>query len=176
MESMKTVVEFHLTGLSPELETKLREMIAAGKKPADVEFEINKVILANYMREHKIDLVVAEYEGSGDSGGVEYVTFFREGHQVDAPQGRTPLVGADRIYQKEGETIRIKAVEVGASDAFSLPVYSALDLCGHRGWEIDDGGYGEVRFTLASPQDEAVAVKITHNAYITEVETDEYDL
>jgi hypothetical protein len=169
-------MEYDLNGLSPELETELRDMLSAGKEPEEAAFEINKMILANYMRENKIDLVVAEYEGSGDSGGVDNVDFFREGRQVDEPQGRVQSVGADRIYRNAGYLVSIKTLEVGAFDAFSFPVYSALRLRGHGGWENDGGGQGEVRFTLASPQDEAVAIKVNHTTYITEVMEDEYDL
>jgi hypothetical protein len=172
----KETIEFDLAGLSPKLETKLRDMLSDGKKPKEAAFEVNKMILANYMRENKIDLVVAEYEGSGDSGGVENVSFFREGRQVDEPQGRTQLVVVDRIYRNTGNLVNIKTMELGAIDAFSFPVYSALDLCGQGGWETNDGGYGEARFTLKSPQDEAVAVKLTHNTYITDVKMDEYDI
>jgi hypothetical protein len=169
-------IEFHLNGLPPELETKLRDMVSAGKKPEEAAFEINKAILADFMRENKIDLVVADYEGSGDGGGVGYVAFFREGHQVDVPQGRTQLVIDDRLLYQKNVKFRIRTVEVEARDAFSLPVDSALNLFVREGWDVGDGGYGEVRFTLKSPQDETVAVKITHNAYITEVETNEYDI
>jgi hypothetical protein len=176
MENMKTVVEFHLDGLSPELENKLREMVSAGKKPADAAFAINKMLLANYMRENSIDLVVAEYSGSGDSGGVDMVTFYRGERQVDVPRGRLSLLFVERRYHKDGDTVKFTTFDTYERSAFERMTDDALDLCGQDGWEVNSGGYGEVRFTLKSPQDEDVAVKITHNAYITEVETNEYDI
>jgi hypothetical protein len=169
-------IEFHLEALSPELENKLREMVSAGKKPADAAFAINKMLLADFMRENKIDLVVAEYSGSGDSGGVNMVTFYLGDRQVDVPQGRLSLLFIERRYHKDGDTVKFTTFDAYVRSAFERMTDEALDLCGEGGWEVNSGGYGEVRFTLKSPQDEAVAVKITHNAYITEVETNEYDI
>lgn len=169
-------IEFHLDSLSPELEKKLREMISAGKEPEEAAFEINKVILADFMRENKIDLVVAEYSGSGDSGGVDMVTFYRDERQVSPPKELLSLVFVERRYHKDGDTFKFTTFDAYDRSAFERMTDDALDMCGEKGWENNNGGYGEVRFTLKSPQDEDVAVKITHNAYITEVETNEYDI
>jgi hypothetical protein len=169
-------IEFDLTKLSTELETKLREMVSAGKKPDDAEFAINKMLLANYMRENKIDLVVAEYSGSGDNGGVDTVTFYRGERQVSPPQELLSLVFVERRYHQDGDTVKFTTFDTSADSAFEMMTDDALNLCGQDGWEINDGGYGEARFKLENPEDEAVVVQVTHNTYITDVETDEYDL
>jgi hypothetical protein len=169
-------IEFDRDRISSELETKLRDMLSAGKKPADAVFEINKRILANYMRENKIDLVFAGYSGSEDNGCVDVLVFYRGDRKVSSPKGLLSLVFVGRRYHKDGDIFKFTTFDTDARNSFERMTDDALDLCGHGGWEINDGGYGEARFKLENPEDEAVVVQVTHNTYITDVETDSYDL
>jgi hypothetical protein len=170
---------FDLEGLSisSNLKDKFLQMKEAGQTLENAVFAVNKIILADFMRSNNLDLVVVEYSGSGDSGGVDSVTFCIGDRQVaDTPQGRLSLLFVERHYRKNGDVIKFTTFETGAESAFERMAYEALDICGQGGWENDGGGQGEVRFTLANPQDEAVAIKVNHTTYITEAVEDEYDL
>jgi hypothetical protein len=169
-------IEFDLKNISPEFETKLRDMVSdgSGKKPAYAAFIINKMLIADFMRRSSIDLVVAEYSGSGDSGGIDTVSFYRGGQKVNPPQGRLSLVFVERRYREEGDIVKFTTLEGVARCAFERMTDDALDIRGHGGWETNDGGYGEAIFKLEGSKDDDLVVQVAHNIYVTNVVKDQY--
>jgi len=157
--------------LSPEIAAKIFE-IRAGLEVDDNEvFAANKAALAHFMKKNKLNQVVVTYAGSGDNGGIDEVVFgyFKE-NVIDENQ---EIYLIERRWDSRKKQEGLEIIKLNPKDAFSYMTEEALRLTGHEGWELDDGGDGEVTFVLS---EEGVVVRIEHNEYYTQVNRHEYEL
>lgn len=104
---------------------------------------------------------VANYSGSGDSGGPDDVLIRMPGNSKLAHMPLTPQYQecgqqADGVYQNTA-CLAQKPLDEAISDFAMDAVYEQ-----HPGWEIDDGGSGSVVFNAA-----AATVLIRHGSHLT---------
>jgi hypothetical protein len=164
-------MEKEFEGLSPKIAAKFFEIRMGDKKINDEEiFAANKAALGEFMRQHGLDRVVVTYSGSGDNGGIDEVTFF-EGTEVVVEQVPIALLEVDWNYKKQKK--EVKVIKLKPDDAFGHMAEEALCLSEHEGWELDEGGDGEVTFTLSGDD---VVVHIVHNQYYRGANTHEHTL
>jgi hypothetical protein len=95
--------------------------------------------LASLMRTHNVKTIEAQYEGSGDSGCINAIDFNTE-HLIEAV---------------------VKDIENQAEEA----AWEIL-ATSHPGWEINDGGDGEIVFE--KDEDGAVTAKLSHKEYFVD--------
>jgi hypothetical protein len=163
-------MEIEAQDLAPEIAAKLCEIKMEGKINEGDVFAANKAALAHFMQQNGIDRVVVTYSGGGDEGGVDDVAFF-DGAEVVVEQVLIALLGVNWNYKRN--TREVKVIKLKPDDAFSYIAEEALCLSGHNGWELDEGGDGEVTFTLSGDD---VVVHIVHNQYYRGANTHEHTL
>ena len=115
-----------------------------------------KAALFTALSEAGIKLVVVDYDGSGDSGQLE---------------GLTAIDGQDRETELPEASVAIQEARFEQADPVAM-TYSLRQLLEqlawrfldqtHGGWENDDGGYGEVTFTVADQ-----SITLDHNERFT---------
>jgi hypothetical protein len=112
--------------------------------------------------------VTAEYEGGGDSGGVETVTALPDNVDLDSVQVTMPVTGQ---VHRDGEWVEETRDEtMSLTNAVHQFVYDVLRAY-YPGWEINDGGRGTVTIDA-----EAGAAKLDHTMFYTESNDYEHDL
>lgn len=119
-------------------------------------FVNHKRVVFAWMMAHNITHVVVYYDGSGDSGQIEgihayrgYQSVLKEGESVDWPKTQVdfgPLTS-----------------QTNAEQAFVDLAWRMISIGGHDGFENNDGGYGEIIFSV--PDD---CIKLEHNDRIIE--------
>jgi hypothetical protein len=119
-----------------------------------------RALVVAALRQRKVESVEVRFDGYGDSGGVEGITY-------------TPAVdGKQEVYDtphqvtdwSEGEPRR--SVRNYTLDELVQEVCYSLLGAEHPGWEINEGSYGTFAIT---PKDDTVA--LTFHQRITDVET-----
>jgi len=157
--------------LYPEIATKFFEIRIGIEVSEEEIFEVNKRALMRFMNQYEIDRVVVAYSGSGDNGGIDNVTFFNGDYVNSYVERRGKEICLIGMWERIKEE---KLLKLPPTDAFGYMAEVALALTGHEGWELDDGGDGEVTFVLSS--EGRLVVRIEHNEYYTQVNRHEYEL
>ena len=120
------------------------------------------------LKTHGVTHVTAEYEGGGDSGGVETVTAQPDNVNLDSVQVTMPVTG--QVY-RDGEWVEeTKDETMSLTNAVHQFVYDAL-RAHYPGWENNDGGRGTVTIDV-----EEGSAKLEHTVFYTESTDYEHDL
>ena len=153
-------------------EDELRVAVGSQREDtARLVFAFNKSALAEAMRAIELTAVSVNYSGSGDEGMINEISF-----QPSSPQADSKVVRAARVvhlWHAETSTRSVSLVFEDA-DLFDLAADlcdRAIALCGHNGYQNNDGGDGT--FTLRA--DDAIA-KLEHTDYIMESETSVHEV
>jgi hypothetical protein len=119
--------------------------------------EVNKAVVFDALAAANITSVTIEFDGEGDSGGIEYISASSGDTRTDLPTGsvsfRRAHFGEDPSAMTQ-QTLR-EAVE-------SL-CYDCLDHS-HGGWENNDGAFGTFTFNVA-----ARTIELEFNGRYTDV-------
>ena len=125
----------------------------------------NKAALFAALAAAAVHTVVVAFDGSGDSGQIESVTGFDAANRViDLP---SDVIGQQAAVFDSAE-VQVTASSV--ADAIESMAYEALSKR-HGGWEIDEGSYGDITFTVV---DQTIAVDL--QARFTDSTHHHYDL
>ena len=102
-----------------------------------------------------ITVIEAEYDGSGDSGAIEAVTFLSNGKEY---KGELPKEKFKSLFNYSTEAPR----DVDITDILD-------EVCCHflpDGWEINEGSFGILRIDIKNKN-----MNVEHNSRYTEVNT-----
>lgn len=110
-------------------------------------------VMEAFYRSKKVATITVAYSGGGDDGGLESDPYFHDKNGKDI----TEKISAGR--SGKNETPR-KNAEV-AYDILNELIAEEMDK--HEGFEINDGGGGEITINLTA------GVKISHEAYFMEL-------
>ena len=138
---------------------------------------VNRKAVMDKLAEIGVTMVTVEYDGSGDSGQIDMVSFFAG-------------LGAEMKPLSEAQMALIKEASIAWHDSHTnswpqpaptvgqKPLDQAIEaLCydylsvHHGGWENNEGANGEFAFDVATG-----AVKLTHNERYTEYNSTEHEL
>jgi hypothetical protein len=121
--------------------------------------DLNKAAVFDALADANITSVTAEFDGEGDSGGIESVSASIGDMRTDLPAICVPICqakfGNDALV-KTRPTLR-KAVESLCYDCLTDS---------HDGWELNDGAYGTFMFNVA-----ARSIELEFNGRFTDVAT-----
>lgn len=87
-----------------------------------------------------VTAVAVEFDGGGDEGQIEAITFYRNEDKLPEPDVQVEF----RKLAPAGET---EAVDLSLADAVETVTYDLLEQA-HMGWENGEGGYGDFRFEV----------------------------
>lgn len=151
-------------------------------------FEVNKKAVFAVMEEVMKRLgasrlaVTGVYSGSGDEGGVEDVTVeaWKDDQRIELGLEHFPSV-EETFVQSDFDPGRKAWVEhapetrtVSIQVAVERLTEDAIDIAGHRGYEINDGGHGE--FTLSVSAGEEPTAYLKHHDYYVDETASEHTL
>lgn len=88
-----------------------------------------------------ITRVVVQFDGSGDSGQIEFIDAFAADAPVALPSGNVEL--AEPVYCRD--TIEVSTLSL--RDAIEKLAYDFLEET-HCGWENNDGAFGDFAFDV----------------------------
>lgn len=148
-------------------EDELRAAVGSQREDAErLVFAFNKSTLAEAMRALELTAVTVNYSGSGDEGMINEISFQPGSTQADSKSVRAARV----VHLWNAETaVRSVSLVFEVADLFDLAADlcdRAIALCGHNGYENNDGGDGT--FTLRA--DDAIA-ELEHTDYFMESAT-----
>lgn len=119
------------------------EMKAAAQAKLEAElFTFNKAALFNALGLASVTRVVVSFDGYGDSGQIE---------NVEAQAGDEPITmpaAAIEIAEAVWDQAEPKRSSVSIAAAVESLAYDVLERT-HRGWENNDGAYGDIIFDVA---------------------------
>ena len=120
------------------------QILQKQKEEALALFDKNKGIAKDFMLKNNISRVVIEFDGNGDSGQVDSVSFQDE-NEEDTDVNHTPCQMFERTTRWFGEEHSRELVEVtsNAEALFIEMAYSMLEAK-HSGWEINEGSFGTI--------------------------------
>ena len=148
-------------------EGELRAAVGSQREDAErLVFAFNKSALAEAMRALELTAVTVNYSGSGDEGMIDEISFQPGNTQADNKSVRAARVV--HLWHAETGVTRVSLV-FEVADLFDLTADlcdRAIALCGHDGYENNDGGSGT--FTLRA--DDAIA-QLEHTDYFIESNT-----
>jgi hypothetical protein len=104
--------------------------------------KINKAAIFDALAALDITEVLVEFDGEGDSGQIEMLTFVRNGEPVPMPEATVTLQQASF-----GSTESVIS-ECSLRDGIDTLCYDFLED-EHGGWENNDGAFGEFRLDVA---------------------------
>lgn len=133
--------------------------------------QFNKAAILSALKQADIHLVVVEYYGEGDSGGIEMLEGYRDGTKVPFDDNASVVLKSGYYnYLEKTETITEKSY--GLEEAIREFSYSLIEVR-HGGWENNDGGRGEIKI-CAKPGAESVTLE--HADYYREEHLSEYTI
>lgn len=116
------------------------------------------------------------FDGSGDSGCIDSVTFYdREGMVITNPEGSVPVLQKRQTFESQCWVSQTVEEQMCLSDAIEHIVDDWLDETGVD-WYNDDGGFGECIIDVASAEitmDINIRISETEGAYYQEYSFDE---
>lgn len=134
---------------------EIKNFFEHGKKSAKERIEKNKHILFDFFDSKGILSVQADFEGSGDSGGIETISILNTTtcspfHKKDTNAILEIIVHGVKTYEgtrfsQEGSSELISSSPVTVENLIHSICYDALKA-EHEGWENNDGAYGHFLF------------------------------
>lgn len=129
--------------------------------------------LFTHLKLLNVDSFEIEFDGSGDSGQIEEVTFYDSGNEVmDIPEDTISWVYSAYDDTKPDEQYKPQEHQVTLQKAVEDLGYNMLDESGHD-WYNNDGGYGRIHVQVEG-EDGKPKVKMDMNIRITDEESFEY--
>jgi len=107
-----------------------------------------------------ITLIEVEYDGCGDSGAVEQITFYCKDKEFKGNLPKTKFVSLFGGRGQEPSQVDIQET-LDEVTCFLLP----------SGWEINDGSFGTLKINVNEK-----SVNLEHNSRYTEVDTTEEEI
>jgi len=144
-------------------------MAAIMQKYATWEAEAAKLVPGNkerllaFLASAGITLVVATFDGGGDSGQIEEIAAFNGNHSANLPAGAVELQVLDHGAQAPAARL------FPAEEAIEDLAYDLLRQT-HCGWENNDGAFGEFTFDVA-----AGTITLDYNERFTSSESYAHD-
>lgn len=120
-------------------------MIEIDKQRTEV-VQKNKAALLEFMAANKVTKALASFDGSGDSGQIEYVELYSGNELLDNSLLNTPadvITSRQRWTQDTGWVLETTVERQTISDLVEETVWHPLESH-FGGWEINEGAYGEV--------------------------------
>jgi hypothetical protein len=121
--------------------------------------EANKTVVFDALADANITSVSAEFDGEGDSGGIESVLACNGDTRIELPAGSVPFQQAQ--FSADAPVM----VQQTLHEAIESLCYDCLGQH-HGGWENDDGAYGTFTFIVA-----ARTIELEFNGRFTDVAT-----
>ncbi|MDX2264791.1 MAG: hypothetical protein NW215_07445 [Hyphomicrobiales bacterium] len=157
--------DFTLTGVYPmtlSLSAAYQDYFAATDRQTALAVQpipLNKAALFHALKPHGIALVIADFDGAGDSGQIETIT------ALNAAKAETslPSVGLT-LYMINQDASGQDTIEVALAEAIETLCYDFLEQT-HSGWGNEDGAFGECCFDV-----EAGTITLDYNERRTEVD------
>ena len=128
--------------------------------------EENRKRVMKALHDNGIKTVNVEYEGSGDDGQIDDVTFVHKTN-VDHMKDSITVIKESSKFEDGQWHQRESEEEVDLEEAVRDLCYEILSS-EHPGWEINDGSRGEFTFNV-----EEDTIKLEHTDYYTESTTTE---
>ena len=123
----------------------------------------NKAVLFDALAAADITSVTAEFDGEGDSGGIESVPACSGDTRIELPAGSIPFhqvqFGADASVMTQ-QTLH-EAVESLCYDCLARA---------HNGWKNNDGAFGTFTFNVA-----ARTIELEFNGHFSDVTTSTHE-
>jgi hypothetical protein len=120
------------------------QILAKQKKEALELVNKNREIVKQLLEKHKIARVEVEFDGSGDSGQIDSVSFIDEnGEDTDLNAEPCKLFTKTSKFVN-GELISEIIEQEDTAEGLILEVVYSLLEAKHPGWEINEGSYGLV--------------------------------
>ncbi len=115
---------------------------AASDQPQSSLFDLNKVALFNALTASGITQVVVSFDGYGDSGQIEDISYSNGDGSITMPECKIDILGT---IWPEPEP---RQSSISVASAIETLAYSVLEYT-HCGWENNDGAYGDIIFDVA---------------------------
>lgn len=110
--------------------------------------EQNKAKLLSLMAEHNISRIEAFFDGSGDDGQIEDITFFNlEGKpiQEDFSLISCEVIHTNSVWSAEGRTFVTNVRQENFRELAEYCCWTPLEQA-FSGWEINEGSFGTITF------------------------------
>jgi hypothetical protein len=132
----------------------------------------------DYMKKVFVDLklagatsIVISFDGSGDSGSIEYVDIKRS-DGTSIKDELTVEFPKERSFYKDGDWItEVDVKQIPVCEALEAYCYEELERT-NIDWYNNDGGFGQMTINL----DDKVEIELEVNTRYTEYNTDSFDL
>jgi len=112
--------------------------------------DINISNAISWMKRNNIDTAIVNYSGSGDSGSVDSLEFFKAGKPInekkDLPTDENLRFDKIQYLTKTSKNC-FQFKELNCDNFFRDLCYQALNCSGNSGWEIDSGSSGYFQIT-----------------------------
>ncbi len=142
--------------------TKPHETLPAQKapplEPAVSPFDFNKAAIFNALDAAGISQIVVSFDGYGDSGQIEDISASKGEESVPMPEAMIEILDTTWPQPEPSRS------SVSLANAVENLVYDVLAQT-HRGWENNDGAYGNIVFDAA-----ARVIKLDYNERCTDSE------
>ena len=125
----------------------------------------------NKLKELGVHEIVIEFDGSGDSGSIEYISIRRsDGTEIDVKFTTDYPVRSSR-YENGDWINEVQVKQMSIKEVLESYCYDELEKT-NIDWYNNDGGFGELRITLS---DEA-SIELEVNQRYTEYNTYSFNL
>ena len=125
----------------------------------------------NKLKELGVHEIVIEFDGSGDSGSIEYIAIRRsDGTEIDVKFTTDYPVRSSR-YENGDWINEVQVKQMSIREVLESYCYDELEKT-NIDWYNNDGGFGELRITLS---DEA-SIELEVNQRYTEYNTYSFNL
>lgn len=137
--------------VTDDLMAKVRASMAEAVKSAQSRVKFNKPLLFGALSAHDITSVFVEFDGSGDSGQIDDIGFYRGKSRVsDNDKTRDSLVEGAVIVNNatwdENKKEWVRSTKTPTITELIEHICYDLLEANHGGWEINSGCYGTFVF------------------------------
>jgi hypothetical protein len=148
-------------------EDELRAAVGSQRlDAARLVFAFNKSVLAEAMRALDLTSVTVNYSGSGDEGMINEISFQPSSTSAGSKSVRAARVKHFWHAEAEARSVSLVFEDANLFDLAEDLCDGAITLCGHNGYQNNDGGNGT--FTLRA--EDAIA-ELEHTDYFMESDT-----
>lgn len=133
--------------------------------------EFNKQQIIAWMRDHSVKKITVEYQGYGDSGGVEFIRY--DGH--DPGRLAEQMIAYLRKVYRPG-TCALEVAEGSVNNFLEEFTEMLLELFEHDGYANNEGGQGQVVFRAPTKKFPEGAISLHHEDNVVECVESEHEL
>lgn len=123
----------------------------------------NLAAICRALEKEKVGSVVVTYDGSGDSGQVEQITYYDpDDKELEEPEGKLEILKGKSTLSDGKWVETVVPKEVSLSEAIEGIAYAFLEI--HSpGWENNEGAYGDLEILVKDRK-----ATLTHNYRFTD--------